>query len=143
VPVRIFQVFYNWLNMRDDMDTHNSTLVANDILALYVLAVDHIIPQLQIYALEMFLAYVAQSGDFHICITKGIYTLTCPTSPLRKLYIDILLETLDIDGLGGYMGMTPYGLLADLVERARFRNMVPGTDSVPAATGPKEWYEWK
>ena len=127
VKVKIFQMFYDWMNTGEFSNTVGLPLTAHDIIDLYVFADYYDVQQLRNRVLDVFFLFVSKVWEAHTPYTTRIYNDTAEASSLRKLHVDILLQIWSFEDWESDMNNHPKEFLADLLETCRKKKIVFGS----------------
>jgi hypothetical protein len=136
-----FTMFYNWMytgRVVDCDQTADADLEFEDILNVYVFADFHMIPQLKNRALELFWQHMTKCWEVDLNLSSQIYDLTSESDPLRKLHIDIIVETHELNDWHEDQERMPKEAIVDLFDSYRKLCIAPG--SMPGLdVGTSDW----
>jgi hypothetical protein len=136
-----FQLFYDWLYSGEVVCDDATQLGARAIIDLYFFADMYMVQELKDRALELYFLRFLKDWQAPQDLTRSIYEKTADVSSLRKLHIDILVETFSFENLREYMHDDPKEFLVDLLEACRDRQTAPGSCS--AIDEFSQWVENK
>ncbi|KAF2128228.1 hypothetical protein P153DRAFT_50142 [Dothidotthia symphoricarpi CBS 119687] len=144
VSINTFERFYYWLYtgvVTDGTGVSDANLGWADIINLYVFADFHMVQALKNRAVELFFLHMAQVWGVNAQCSSLMYAGTTQTSMLRKLHIDILLDTYAFgDSSWKDPGQEfPNEFLMDLIDACRTKELVPGSTSVLKTKGKTVW----
>jgi hypothetical protein len=125
-----FTVFYNWAYTGIVMDSYNKSdvdLSCLDITNIYEFVDFHVVPQSKNKALELYFMKDVKDWVVSFVNTAELYEKTPESSSLRRLHVDFLLETSDFDTWRTSLEDLPKDFVADLFDRCREREVVPGS----------------
>lgn len=143
IEIITFSIFHEWLYHSELSATRQQALTLQHILILYAFSGAYLVPELANYALDLFFTHVAATGEFPVHLVTAIHSFTPPRSPLRMLYIDVLLEVWKCEAWHDVLPFFAPELLGDVLARAVTRGLVPGAGSVSGGLGVERWMEYK
>jgi hypothetical protein len=131
--IRTFTLFFNWMNtgvvsFGTDEDDSPTEI---DAVHLYTFADSYGIPMLKIGALEYYLMAALEDRAFDFDAVHAMYESTPETSPLKKLVLDVLMDTwkFNMNTLKQACAQSPQ-LGTDILERCWSKEVVPGMNEV-------------
>jgi hypothetical protein len=136
-----FQLFYDWLYSGEVVCDEAMDLHGKAIVNLYFFADFHIVQQLKDRALELYFLRFLKDWEASQNLTRVVYEKTAGNSSLRKLHVDILIETFGFQNLRAWMDEDPKEYLVDLLEVCRIKQIAPGSCS--AFNQLTQWVEEK
>ena len=123
--VEVFQAFYYWLYTRKLFDLHAGRAYVSKtdttnigwmlICKIFVFGDARGIPGLKNAAVDLIIAKFIQTWAFPIEIVRFVFDNTQESSPLRKLLVDMALESGDLDRIRQYRGYFTKDFLVDMV----------------------------
>jgi hypothetical protein len=122
-------MFYNWAYTGIVMDSYNNSdvdLSCLDDTNIYEFADFHVVPQLKNRALELYFMKDVKDWVVSFVNTAELYEKLPDSSSLRRLHVDLLLETSDFDTWRTSLEDLPKDFVADLFDQCRERKVVPG-----------------
>jgi hypothetical protein len=138
--VGVFQIFYDWLNSGELSGENEADLTVDEIIDTYVFGEFYMVQELKDRALDLYLLHFFKNWTALRPYTSKIYTNTSPEFSLRKLHVDILIETFEFEDLRVWSNDDPKDFLVDIMEICREKNLVLG--SCPGlADGIAHWKE--
>jgi hypothetical protein len=143
VHVGTFEMFLDWAYDRPLTDAVKAELTVQDIHALYVFAEQYSIIVMQNWAVDLFFLHTADATKYPVHLSGHIDALSSPGSPLRMLYVDMLLETWESKDWKKEMALFPPALLADILDAGVEKGLVPGLGFTLKDLGFEAWYECK
>jgi hypothetical protein len=136
-----FQLFYDWLYSGEVICDETTDLDSKTIVHLYFFADAYVVQQLKDRTLELYFLRFLKDWEASQDLTRVLYEKTADKSALRKLHVDILLETFGFENIRDYIDDDPKEFMVDLVETCRDKQIFPG--SCKAFNGLAEWVEEK
>jgi hypothetical protein len=119
----IFQLFFHWLYSGEVICDETLDLNPKIIVHLYFFADVYQVQQLQDRALELYFLRFLKYWEAPQDLTQVVYEQTADKSALRKLHVDILIETFGFENIRDYMHDDPKEYLLDLLEASRDRQV--------------------
>jgi hypothetical protein len=136
-----FTMFYNWMYTGRVVGCDQAVdadLNFEDILNVYIFADFHMIPQLKNKTLELFWLHGTKYWEVDVKLSSEIYDLTSESDPLRRLHIDIIVETCGLDDWHEDQECMPKEVIVDLFDSYRKLCIAPG--SMPGLkVGISDW----
>lgn len=137
--VEVFQAFYYWLYTRKLFDLHAGRAYASKtdttniewmlICKIFVFGDARGIPGLKNAAVDLTVAKFVQMWAFPIETVRFVFDNTQESSPLRKLLVDMALESGDLDQMRQYRGYFTKDFLVDMVVTTQKSNRVASVTS--------------
>jgi hypothetical protein len=124
-----FTMFYNWTytgTVTNSTGTSDAGLTFYDIVNIYVFADYHMVQQLKNRASELFFLRMVKEWVVQLDITSKLYEVTTEMSLLRKLHVNICLDTYGFENFRADACYVPKDFYVDLVERCQELETVPG-----------------
>jgi len=125
--VGIFQIFHDWLYSGELAGEDGVDLDAKEIVEVYVFADYYMVHELKDRALDLYLLRFIRDWTALQDFTAIIYEKTSEDSSLRKLHVDILIETFGFENLREWLSEDPKAFLGDVMEACRDRGIVLGS----------------
>jgi hypothetical protein len=132
-----FQLFYDWLYSGEVFCDETMDLNPEVIVHLYFFADAYMVQQLKDRALELYFLRFLKDWEAPQDLTQVVYEQTADSSALRKLHVDVLIETFSFENIRDYMYDDPKEFVYDLFETCRDRQVYPG--SCTAFDGLNKW----
>jgi len=137
--IEVFQAFYYWLYTRKLFDLHSGRAYLSKtdttniewmlICKIFVFGDARGIPELKNAAVDFIIAKFIQTWAFPIEIVRFVFDNTQESSPLRKLLVDMALESGDLDQMRQYRGYFTKDFLVDMVVTMQKSNRVASVTS--------------
>ncbi|KAF2246923.1 hypothetical protein BU26DRAFT_488328 [Trematosphaeria pertusa] len=143
VEIDTFQVFFYWLNTGVISDGGGQDLQKVEIIKVYVFADCYLVQELKNKILEALFLSDVKTWAVSSFINPLIYDQTPEGSPLRKLHVDLTLETEDFKDWREHLEHYPKEYLADLFDACRERKVVPGSAFGLDNGGTEGWIKEK
>jgi hypothetical protein len=124
-----FQLFYDWLYSGEVVYDEATELLPKTIVELYFFADAHMVQQLKDRALELYFLRFLKDWEAPQDLTRIVYEKTAGASSMRKVHVDILIETFGFENLREYIDDDPKEFFIDLLEACRDRQVSPGSCS--------------
>jgi hypothetical protein len=125
-----FNMFYSWVYtsvVADSDGTADADLDYDMVISLYAFADFHIVPDLKNRALELFWLHLLRSWVAPTTVTPHLYRDTPEGSFLRKLHVDLMLETHRFETWRASENHTPKAYISDLFDTCRKNSVIPGS----------------
>ena len=136
--VDVFQIFYDWLFSGELAVEDDADLTAKEIVDIYIFADFYMVQDLKDRALDLYLLRFIKEWTALQDFTSMIYEKTSEESSLRKLHVDILVETFGFENLREWLSDDPKDFLGDVMEACRDKGIVLG--SCPGVANGKGAY---
>ncbi|KAH7086391.1 hypothetical protein FB567DRAFT_593335 [Paraphoma chrysanthemicola] len=144
VTYDVFHMFYSWMNTNTVMDIKDSTdaeISVEDFVRLYAFADFYMVEQLKNRTVELFFMRVLKDWSVSMYVTSLMYDKTTQTSLLRKLHVDICIETYRFENLRDEAKEWPQDFVIDLLVGSQHNNMVPGACTEFIKDGRVAWIQ--
>jgi hypothetical protein len=123
----VVQIFHNWLYSGKIVGESDKDLTVINFIYIYILADYYIIRELKDRALELYLLHFIKDWTAPQEFTRPIYENTSGESSLRRLHVDILVETFGFENLREWLNDDPKEFLSDVMEACCNRKIVLGS----------------
>jgi hypothetical protein len=104
-------------------------LIPKSIVRLYFFADAYIVQELKDRALELYFLRFLKDWEVPQDLTQVVYERSESKSSLRKLHVDILMDTFSFENIREYIHDDPKEFFVDLLEASRDRQVSVGSCS--------------
>jgi hypothetical protein len=137
-----FTMFYNWMytgTVVNSTEQPDADLGYDNIVNIYIFADFHMVPTLKRRALELFWLHMLKTWTVGMDLTSRIYKHTTGFASLRKLHIDLMLETCTFENWREDEEKFCKESLADILDACRKLGIVPGSRTGILSNGIQAW----
>jgi hypothetical protein len=124
-----FQLFFDWLYSGEVYCDETTDLIPKSIVRLYFFADAYIVQELKDRALELYFLRFLKDWEVPQDLTQVVYERSESKSSLRKLHVDILMDTFSFENIREYIHDDPKEFFVDLLEASRDRQVSVGSCS--------------